>query len=138
MPDEGADESGVGLPDGQAAAKRRPPMKPKGLAKGGSLGSTEGGLRVAKQCFKRWPPCVQRQRAEAARFRVGACRGREGGFPRPKCFFARAAGGGGWAKAAVRPNPACSGHGFAVGSPWWLVGRSSVACRGGWTATPCR
>ncbi len=36
------------------------------------------------------------------------------------------------------PNRACSGHGFAVGSPWWLVGRSSVACCGGWTATPCR
>ena len=30
----------------------------------------------------------------------------------------------------LAPNRACSGHGFAVGSPWGLVGRSSVACRG--------
>ena len=50
------------------------------------------------------------------------------GQPASVCLFRR------WAA----PNRACSGHGFAVGSPWWLVGRSSVACCGGWTATPCR
>ncbi len=50
------------------------------------------------------------------------------GQPAGVCLFRR------WAA----PNPACSGHGFAVGLPWWLVGRSNVACRVGWTAPPCR
>jgi len=27
----------------------------------------------------------------------------------------------------VAANPACSGHGYAVGKPWRLVGQSSVA-----------
>ena len=27
----------------------------------------------------------------------------------------------------MMPNPACSGHGFAVGEPWGLVGQSSIA-----------
>ena len=30
----------------------------------------------------------------------------------------------------IPPNPACSGHGFAVGEPWGLVGQKSLACRG--------
>ena len=73
--------------------------------------------RVAKWCrgLLAWVLAVSKRRGVSANLLACVCLGR-----------------------GLAPNPACSGHGFAVDSPWGLVGRSSVACCVGWTAPPCR